>query len=152
MNNKTIISIAVVAIVVVGAGAFYGGTIYEKKSVASARASQRSGGNGQFAGGSAGANGQQARGQRGPNGNGGGFINGKVTAKDDKSITVQAQDGSSKIVYFSNSTTIGKSIDGSATDLTVGNQVMVNGQTDASGIITAQIIQIRPNTPIEQNK
>ncbi|MFA6160074.1 MAG: DUF5666 domain-containing protein, partial [Parcubacteria group bacterium] len=99
-----------------------------------------------------GANGQQARGQRGPNGNGGGFINGKVTAKDDKSITVQAQDGSSKIVYFSNSTTIGKSIDGSATDLTVGNQVMVNGQTDASGIITAQIIQIRPNTPIEQNK
>ncbi len=148
MNNKKIIYIAVIAIVIVGAGAFYGGTIYGKNTLTSSERASQKGGGGQFAG----ANGQQARGQRGPSSNGGGFINGKVTAKDDKSITVQAQDGNSKIIYFSNSTTIGKSVDGSATDLTVGNQVMVNGQTDASGIITAQNIQIRPDTPIGQNK
>jgi hypothetical protein len=144
MANKKIISIAFLVIIIVGVGSFYGGTVYEKNTATSQKSAQR-GVNGQFAG----ANGQE-RGQRGPNGKG--FVNGQITAKDDKSITVKEQDGSSKIVYFSNSTTVGKSVDGSATDLIVGEQVMVNGQSDAPGTVTAQNIQIRPIRPSNNNQ
>jgi hypothetical protein len=54
------------------------------------------------------------------------------------------QDGSSKIVYFSDSTMIGKSTQGAASDLNTGEQVMANGTSNPDGSITAQNIQIRP--------
>ena len=88
----------------------------------------------------------------GQNNSGGAFENGEIISKDDKSITIKTREGSSKIIYFSNSTTIGKTVDGSVSDLNIGNQVMVNGKNDSSGVITAQNIQIRPKSPIEQPK
>jgi hypothetical protein len=146
MKSKNIIITIVIALIAGGAG-FYGGMIYEKNTVDVQHTAAR-GGNGQLAG----TNGQ-ARGQRasGSNGNGGAFENGEITAKDDKSITLKTRDGSSKIIFFSDTTSVGKTIDGTAADLSVGQQVMVNGKVDTSGTITAQGIQIRPNQPNPQN-
>ncbi|KKP79965.1 MAG: hypothetical protein A2271_01175 [Candidatus Moranbacteria bacterium RIFOXYA12_FULL_35_19] len=144
--NKKIIPVAIIATVLVSIGSFYGGTIYQKKKMAPQNFS-RGGNNSDF------QKGQKPDGQRmGQNNSGGAFENGEIISKDDKSITIKTRDGGSKIVYFSDSTTIGKTIDGSISDLSVGNQVMVNGKNDSSGVITAQNIQIRPNSPVGQNR
>ena len=149
--------IAVIAmVVVVGGGAFYGGMQYGISKAKAIQVAAR----GNFGGG---ANGSQRIGagiQGGQNGGqrmnggaiGGGFINGSILSKDDKSITVKSQDGSSKIIFFSDSTTIGKATAGSVSDLATGQQVMVNGKANSDGTIAAQNIQIRPmetNQPVQ---
>ena len=144
--------IAVVAIVViVGAGAFYGGMQYGANKAKATQVANRgnfgSGANGGQRSGVGAQGGQNGGGQRmngGVSGASGGFVNGSIISKDDKSITVKSQDGSSKIIFFSDSTTVGKTVDGSASDLSAGQQVMVNGKANSDGSIAAQNIQIRP--------
>ncbi len=75
---------------------------------------------------------------------GGSFATGNVISRDSQSITVKMPDGSSKIVYFSGSTQVGKFDNGSASDLQTGQQVMVNGTSNPDGSIAAQSIEIRP--------
>lgn len=148
MQKKNIV-ITAVLVIVVGAGAFFGGTVYEKSSLTKAGL-LRSGnnlGNRQGQGGPAGQGQNQGRagGAGFSRGTGGGdFVAGDIISKDDKSITVKNQDGSSKIIFFSDSTAVGKSTQGTAADLSVGEQVMVNGKGNSDGTITAQNIQIRP--------
>lgn len=143
--------IAVLAIVIiVGGGAFYGGMQYGVSKTKSAQVAAR----GNFGGGANGGQrsgagiqgGGQNGGQRmsgGANASGG-FINGSIISKDDKSITVKTQDGSSKIIFFSDSTTVGKATSGAISDLATGQQVMVNGKANSDGSIASQNIQIRP--------
>lgn len=131
-------NIAIVAILViaVGGGAFYGGTAYEKK--------QRSAnlGNRMQQGRSQGMtpSGNFARGER----NGGGNVDGEIISKDEKSVTIKTRDGGSKIVYFSDATSVGKSTEGGLEDLENGKQIMISGQTNSDGSVTAENIQIRP--------
>ena len=138
MDKKNLLT-TIGLVIVVGVASFYGGMKYQQSKGGGQLAT---GGNFQYRGGAGGA-GQMRRGGR----MGGQFTNGTILSKDDKSITVSLFDGSgSKIVYFSSSTNIGKIAAGAASDLTVGERVMIGGTANNDGTMAAQSIQIRPDT------
>jgi len=142
MNKITII--LVIAIIIVGAGAFYGGMLYGKSTAATGTPNFRNLTQQQR---------QQLGGNRtGRNNASGGFTSGQVIAKDDKSVTVQLSDGSgSKIVFFSATTQLMKLASSTLQDLQVGEQITTNGTANSDGSITAQSIQIRPAIPNQSN-
>lgn len=71
---------------------------------------------------------------------------GSIVAKDATSITISLRDGSgSKIVFLSASTTVMKTTNGTASDLTTGKEVTVSGSANSDGSINAQSIQLRPS-------
>jgi hypothetical protein len=137
-DKKMLIKIIVAVVIVAGLG-FYGGMRYGQGTVSKTSSNQRS----QLAGGFAamGRNGNRAAGQNG------GFAGGQIIAKDATSITVKLQDGSSKIVFVSGSSQIMKSVQGTSSDLTVGENVTVVGTTNSDGSITANSVQVRPAVP-----
>jgi hypothetical protein len=148
--KKTLPIIA--AIIVVGVLAFYGGMKFggvQNLQGNSLQGNQRNFAGMNFqgqagaAGTGAGANANFAR--RG--GQGGNAASGQILSVDDKSITVSIPTGGSKIIFFSASTKISKSVDAAVSDLTAGVNVMANGTTNPDGSVTATTIQIRPEPP-----
>ncbi len=132
--------IFIVITLAVGAGAFYGGMKYQE-STRQNFIRQNLGGQ------QMGTNVPVARNRTG----GANAINGEIIVKDDpakdgagKSITVKIADGGSKIVFYSDSTEVGKFTDGTASDLEIGKTITVNGTANSDGSITSQSIQIRP--------
>jgi hypothetical protein len=139
-KQNLIIAIVVTAIIA-GGGGFYGGMKYGQGSTSARGAA---GGQYGFSGGTrtnsnvpGAMAGMRLR-------NGSGFVNGDILSKDDKSITVKNRAGGSQIIFYAPSTAIGKTTSGTADDLTVGENVMVNGTANPDGTITASNIQIRP--------
>jgi hypothetical protein len=135
---KKFLPIIIVAIVV-GVIGFFGGNAYGKSKAAQAMTAQsQSRGNFQ---GQAGMNGRRG----GAGGANGGFVTGKVISKDSSSITLEIPNGGSKIAFFSTSTKITKSVEGSSADLKVGDQISLMGSANQDGSIAAQSIQLRPD-------
>ena len=87
------------------------------------------------------AGGTGAAGIRGRNGNG---AAGTILSVDSNSMTVKLNDGSSKIVLLTGTTTINKAATASASDLTTGETVSAFGTTNTDGSITATNVQINP--------
>ncbi len=132
--SNNVLGIVIAIALVFGGGMFFAGMKYgESKNPSSTGAGQFAGRSGAF-----------FRRGGGTTGSGGSFANGSVISKDSQSVTVKTQNGSSKIVYFSGSTQVGKFDTGSASDLKTGDQVMVNGTSNPDGSIAAQDIEIRP--------
>lgn len=131
MKKNITIIISIIVLALVAGGSFYGGMVY--KSSQAPATGQRTG-----------------LGQRGTTAGrfaaGANFISGTVAAKDDQSITIKAADGSSKIVFYSTTTDVGKSVSGTISDVVVGQTVMASGKTNSDGSISATSIQIRPAT------
>lgn len=146
----------IIAIIIIGGGVFYSGMKYAQNN-------SPAGGPQEFARGnfeefrnlssqerqerfeqmsSAGMIGM--RGTRSGSGTGSSFTNGEIISKDESSITVKLPDSGSKIVFYSDSTEVGKFTSGSSDDFEIGKSVMVNGKANEDGSITAQSIQIRP--------
>jgi cytochrome c biogenesis protein ResB len=134
---KKIISIALV-IVVVGVlmgGSFYGGMKYKEQGISQ----ERQQGFQQMGASATGAVNGRLGNQAGSS-----FITGEIISKDEKSINVKLQDGSSKIIFFSDTTEINKFTTGSSSDLEVGKTITISGKENQEGSITAQSIQLRP--------
>jgi hypothetical protein len=138
---KKTLPIFILALFVVGGGAFYGGMKYAENKTLSNKnfptpvnfsPEER----------------QQRFGQMNNRfGSGQNFVVGEIIARDDKSITVKLRDGGSKIIFFSGSAKITKSVAGSVDDLKIGETIMVSGTANQDGSVTAQTVQLRPNTP-----
>lgn len=132
--QKEVIGALVIALLVGGAGGYYGA----QKMGRSPEAGARGGWNGAREGGPRGP-GMNRGGQRGP-----GFAAGEVIAKDETSITVKAPDGSTKIILVTESTEVMNAAKGTIGDVEVGKNVMVNGTPNQDGSVTAQSVNIRP--------
>lgn len=137
------ITLIIAGILIIGGGSFYAGTKYDQNKILAARSAS---GLANFSGlRQIGAGGQTA-GQRGVRASGG-LVSGEVVSKDDKSITVKLQDGGSKIVFFTPSTPITKSVSGVSQDISPGQQVIVTGTANSDGSVNAQSIQLRQSLP-----
>lgn len=129
MKNKNIV-IAILILIIVAGGTFFAGMKYQQ-SKQPAFLRQLNGQPGQRTG-----SGQNRTGFR--------PVSGEIVSSDTNSITVKLQDGSSKIVILSDKTEINKAATGSKEDLKKGERVMVIGQDNTDGSVTAQSIQLNP--------
>ncbi|MBN1168369.1 hypothetical protein JXA63_00610 [Candidatus Woesebacteria bacterium] len=69
-------------------------------------------------------------------------VNGEILDKSDDSITVKLSDDSSKIILITEDSSINKTEEGSIDDLSEGESIVVFGEENSDGSITAQNIQI----------
>ena len=132
------IILIIIALAIIGGGAFYGGMKYGQSKNPRLSSEQRQ----QFLQGSIEGNLPRGTGR----GVGANFLNGEVIAKDEQSLTLKMQDGSSKIVFFSDSTEISKTAEGSIGDVEIGKQIVVNGDQNSDGSYTAKTIQLSPRS------
>ena len=136
-TNKILVPVLLTALLGFGGG-FFAGTKYQESHPS--RPTNFQGIRGQFTG-------RTLQGSGNPNPN---FrqnarpINGEITALDDKSLTVKLPDGSSKLVLFSDSTSIDQMTKAAKTDLTIGSTVFASGQENSDGSLTATRIELNP--------
>lgn len=135
--TKTFLSVLLIVAVVCLGGGFFGGMKYGQSAC---RISPLRSFNAQELGANAGG----FRGGRMGGQGGGGFVAGEIISKDDESITIQLRDGGSKIIFYSETTEIGKFVSGTPNDLEVGETVTINGEPNQDGSVTAKSIQLRP--------
>lgn len=158
MNKKTIG--LVIGFIFLAVAAFYAGDKYASRKNTAPLAQNTNG----FMrnGGINNSAGNMQRGSR----TGGGFVSGQIVSKDANSITVelratmgqngpnggteQAQGQGSKIVFYTDKTSVMKTADGTMDDLTVGKNVSITGTANSDGSVSAQSIQIRPVAQIPQ--
>ncbi len=146
-DNNLLLYLAATA-VVIGSAGFFGGMKYQQAKQSSFQfgpGSGMMGGNVMFKGNGEGGTVAFRQGQgQGVMGQGMRPVAGEIINQDDKSITVKTQDGSSKIIILSDTTTINKASEATQADLKTGETVSVFGTINADGSVTAQNIQLNP--------
>lgn len=141
MNKQ--IPLFIVALVIVSGGSFFGGMEFQKTQKVSNAGGQNFG-NFQRQGGTGMTGGQNSIKRTVT----GGFSNGTILSKDDKSITIKLRNGGSQIVFVSDSTSVLKSEKGTKEDLSVDQNITVTGKSNSDGSFAAESIQIRPEGEI----
>jgi hypothetical protein len=143
MNRAVWIILAIVALLLVAGGGFYGGTLYGKSQAQTAFAARRqgglpgAGGDGQFTG----------QGQTGANarlGGQGGMLFGQIEEIGDGVLSITDNNGKLTQVKVTDTTLIEKQASIKLTDLAKGETVMVSGSQGADGTITARSVQVAP--------
>ena len=140
MKKITPVIIAIIAFIIIGGGAFYGGIKYAESK------KPNGSGFGNFSSQDGSGFGNVAGNIRGRTN----ITSGEILSKDSQSITVKLRDSGSKIIFFSDSTQIMKATAGAADDLKTGENITATGTANSDGSITAQNIQIRPQTTTPQ--
>jgi hypothetical protein len=145
MKKSTVVSLLVGVLILAGGGGFYGGLRYEKQKLQDNpqeifSAIGTANGARQFPGGS-----NANRAFRGSAFGGG--VRGTIENISGTTMTVKSEDGSSKIVIVPSSASVTKSTTGTTADLTTGTTVMVTGNTNDDGSVTATNIQLNPALP-----
>ena len=141
MNKKHII-IWVIIVVVVAVGSFYLGVKHAQGNTASTASSgasgfSRTGRTGSFGSGGASTTGG-ATGTGGIGGFAGGATIGQIVSAGDGTFTIQLPGtAGSKIIFYSDSTGITKTVSGSSADLTPGTSVIIGGTSNSNGSLTA---------------
>ncbi len=121
--------------VIIGLGiGFYGAIVYQRNQTRN-RFAQFGNPMGQFT--------REQNGQNTPFGQGVRPIRGEIIKKDTDSIVVKLLDGSTRIVFFTEKTSLTKSTNAKAEDLKEKETVFVVGQENSDRSITAENIQIR---------
>ena len=147
MQNKKIY-IGVIIGLVIAVLSFWGGMTYARKNITTTNANRQGG----FSQNGFNQNGGGARQVSRGGANAGGLVLGEVLSIDSKSITVKLRDGGSKIVLFSPTTKVEKTVDGVTADVAVGKQVSITGIANTDGSVSATSIQIRPLILVPQAK
>lgn len=125
------------ALIVIGVGAmaFFGGMKYQESISPGARLAGFANGGTRAVGMR--TNGQQSRMGIRP-------VSGEILSSDEDSLTVKIQDGGSKIVLYTEKTTINKASVAEKSDVKTGEKVMIIGTENTDGSMTAQNIQLNP--------
>ena len=130
--NKKILTVAIITSLVAGGGGFVGGMKYQESKVPN------------FAAGDLGRSRASNNTRAGIPETGLKPINGIVTSKDDSSITIESEDGSSKIVFFAESSSINRTETVGKDAIKEGDKVSAFGQENSDGSLTAKSIQLNP--------
>lgn len=133
---KNSIVIFVISLLIIGATGFFAGMKYQQSKQPSMADFQAR--RGMREGFSQNLPGDQSR-------SGSQAVRGEIINKDQDSIIVKLADESSKIVLISENTIINKASEALIDDLETGEQVMVFGQANSDGSVTAQNIQVGLN-------
>lgn len=128
--KKNIVMVLVIVALAIGGAGFFGGMKYQQNKQPSRtnfqamRDMRQSGMSGVQQGGNS------------------GMIRGEIIEQDEESVTIKLLDDSSKIILISENTEINKTTEGFIGDLEIGEQLMVFGQTNSDGSISATNIQL----------
>lgn len=128
-NKKNNLVILIILGLVIASGAFGGGIFVGKKTASTKRNIGQ---------------GLQQQGQQRQMRGGFRPVNGEIISADEKSVTLKLTDGSSKIILLSEKTQINKAQSATVKDLTTGEKVMIMGQENSDGSISAANVQINP--------
>lgn len=134
MNKNTTIIVGVLLVILALGGGFFAGMTYQSRKIASSF-----GADGTF---------RQRFQMNGLNGQNTNFrpVRGVVLSSDSNTLTVKLNDGSTKVVVISGTTTFLKSQKVTVSDLKTGDTVNVVGTQNSDGSVTAADVQINPLT------
>jgi hypothetical protein len=142
MKKNILISLIVLGVIVLVAGAavggFFGGKAYERNQANTVRTNFMRDRGIQAFNPNAAPNGSLVTGQNGTNFPGGGFsrgASGQIKSIDGNTLTLTSGD-TETVITLSDTTQIVKTISGTTADLSAGQQVMVIGERDSNGKIT----------------
>ncbi len=129
-SNKGMVAVA--AILIIGAGSFFGGMRYQQSKVHFGEFSRQNPTD-------------QRSIQRGDMERGGASVaSGEVVEIKEGMITLKMMDGGSRIIFVSDLTEVIKTEKGNISEIGVGEQIMVSGEQNADGSVVARSIQLSP--------
>ena len=126
-----------IALIIVGAGGFYGGMKYGESQVLKNLTPEKMRNIFQQRGGPV-FNQNQGQRQRA------GFLSGQVISKDEKGLTIKLADGSTKIIFLSPSTQVTKAAEAKIEEIEIGKEILVTGTQNEDGSLTARAVQLSP--------
>lgn len=119
----------VIAAVIAGGLGFYVGTRYPAGTVSGTYLY--------------GGTGSSVRSNHGNSG-GVGAVTGSIVSEDAQGVIIKLPNGNTQIVFVSTTTPVLKSVQGSISDLSVGQNVVISGTTNPDGSLTAEDVRVRP--------